>query len=98
MPVIATRPEGAAAIPPIIGRALLLLPFAWLSAAAFAASLGFFLYSYLVLFGEARSVPADGVAGPAAVNVLLFSAFALHHSVFARTGLKGAMSALVGTA
>ncbi|WP_157899223.1 methyltransferase family protein [Luteitalea pratensis] len=34
--------------------------------------------------------------GPAAIDIALFSAFALHHSVLARTRLKQALHALVG--
>ena len=72
------------------------LVFAWFAAAAFAASLGFFLYAYLVPFGSEhgalRTAPfALSTRHPAlstAWNVLLFSVFALHHSVFARTGIK----------
>jgi protein-S-isoprenylcysteine O-methyltransferase Ste14 len=67
------------------------LAFACFSALAFAASLLYFLYSYLFLF----------VADPAAssvsilVNVFLFTLFAVHHSVFARTGVKRLVTALV---
>ena len=70
----------------IIGRDLAPLAFAWLSAVAFAASLAFFLYSYLIVFG----VPGSGKSwvAPAAMDVLLFTVFALHHSLFARTGIK----------
>ena len=67
------------------------LVFAWLAALAFAGSLALFAYSYFVVFG------ADGGGGasvaalvsqPALVNFALFTAFALHHSLFARTGAK----------
>ena len=92
MPVIATREPGAEAMTSIIGCALLSLLFAWLAAAAFAGSLGYFLYAYLILFGSpAPSSPglATGdVIRPVVINVLLFTAFALHHSLFARTGFK----------
>jgi hypothetical protein len=59
---------------------------AWGGAAAFAASLAYFLYAYLVRFG----VPAvdTGFWRPALTDTALFSAFALHHSLFARTPLK----------
>jgi protein-S-isoprenylcysteine O-methyltransferase Ste14 len=52
----------------------------------FAASLGFFLYSYLVRFGR----PADhpGVLVPVAIDAALFTFFALHHSLFARPFVK----------
>ncbi|MBA2306271.1 MAG: isoprenylcysteine carboxylmethyltransferase family protein [Acidobacteria bacterium] len=69
---------------------MLCLGFAWLAGAAFAASLGYFLYAYFVLFAvpfEPAS-PSSGTA-PALVNLALFTAFAMHHSLFARTRLKG---------
>ncbi len=64
---------------------MLPLLFAWFAAASFAGSLLYFLYAYLVVYGQ----PAAGssAVAPAAVNVALFSIFALHHSLFARTGL-----------
>ena len=63
--------------------------FAWGGAALFALSLAFFLYSYLVSYG---SVATARSAWPAlSADVLLFTAFALHHSAFARTGLKTRM-------
>lgn len=78
------------------------LPFAWFATAAFGASLGLFLYCYLFVFGPApsasipalsSSVPALSaiVSAPSLVNLALFTAFALHHSVFARTGVKDAV-------
>ena len=81
---------------------MLALAFAWLSAAAFALSLAFFLYSYFITFGTPGYVvqPALEAAAmrPAAVDVLLFSAFALHHSVFARTGVKALVGRLLAPA
>lgn len=52
----------------------------------FAASLAFFLYSYLVRFGR----PADhpGLVVPVAIDAVLFTFFALHHSLFARPFVK----------
>ncbi len=69
---------------------MLPLLFAWLAAAAFAGSLGFFVYAYLILFGWPALPGPDGsgLAVPIVTNVLLFTVFALHHSVFARTGCK----------
>jgi methanethiol S-methyltransferase len=60
--------------------------FAWSGAAAFVLSLGYFLYRYGTAFG----VVMDGPVRPAAVvwNVLLFSGFAAHHSVFARQPVR----------
>ena len=60
-------------------------------AVLFVASLLLFvvLYFWSDRFGvPAGSWSADAVWRPVLVNVLLFSAFALHHSLFARTGLK----------
>ncbi len=59
---------------------------AWGGAALFAISLGYFLFSYAVTFGGGTSGafrPADLVW-----NIALFTAFALHHSVFARPGIR----------
>lgn len=55
----------------------------WLGAALFAASLAYFLFTYIVTFREiaAGSVRWNDVG----FNVALFSLFSLHHSVFART-------------
>ena len=60
--------------------------FAWAGAALFAASLGWFFLSYFVRYGAA--VSPGPVLQPTAVNVLLFTLFAAHHSLFARTGAK----------
>jgi methanethiol S-methyltransferase len=59
---------------------------AWAGALVFVASLIFFLYSYVVRF---RTVPEPGPRlGAILVNLTLFTAFALHHSLFARVRLK----------
>jgi methanethiol S-methyltransferase len=63
------------------------LAFASAGAVLFALSLLYFLYSYLVRFGG----PADGRATALraiGIDVLLFTAFAAHHSLLARTPLK----------
>lgn len=59
--------------------------FAWGGALLFAAALGCFAYQYLITFGTATS----GVT-PGAIpwNVMLFTGFAIHHSVFARTPVR----------
>jgi len=67
--------------------------YAWLGAAAFVASLAYFLFTYIVTFGE-TAAPGAAVL-PALVDVALFSVFALHHSLFARTRLKAAVRAMV---
>ncbi len=59
---------------------------AWAGGCLFVASLLYFLYAYLVRFGAAAE--AGGQLRPSLIDVLLFSAFALHHSLFARTPLK----------
>jgi protein-S-isoprenylcysteine O-methyltransferase Ste14 len=59
---------------------------AWGGAAAFAASLAYFLYAYLVRFGAGAA--RTGSLRPALADIALFSGFALHHSLFARTPLK----------
>jgi protein-S-isoprenylcysteine O-methyltransferase Ste14 len=62
------------------------LLFAWFSAAAFAASLLYFLYSYLFRFAAVAS--SSDPALSLLVNLFLFTSFAAHHTVFARTGVK----------
>src|SRR5262245_33211099 len=101
MPVIATRGRPLPDITPIIPTLMKASPrtpaaalvFAWCGAAAFAGSLLFFLYSYLVTFGR----PADHttIAQPIAIDTLLFTGFALHHSVFARPALKQRLAAML---
>ena len=60
--------------------------FAWSGAVIFAVALGFFLYTYMVTF----AVETAGSASRTAVtwNIALFTAFALHHSVFARAPVR----------
>ena len=60
--------------------------FAWVGAVLFAAALVYFLFSYSVTFGEI----VEGQAAPGAIafNIALFSAFALHHSIFARDAVR----------
>jgi protein-S-isoprenylcysteine O-methyltransferase Ste14 len=60
----------------------------------FAASLGYFLVAY-AQFGHPAGDWADSGWFAVASNVSLFTLFALHHSVFARTGIKAAISARV---
>ena len=59
---------------------------AWTGAALFAASLGWFVFSYFVRFPALTAVgpPARGVAW----DVALFTAFAAHHSIFARDAVR----------
>lgn len=60
--------------------------FAWGGGLLFACSLAYFLYAYFVVFG--RPSPPGPAVLPALVDAGLFSAFALHHSVFARSRFK----------
>jgi hypothetical protein len=62
------------------------MAFSWLGAGLFAASLGWFVFSYFVRF-PALAIGDDAV--PAiAWNVALFTLFAAHHSVFARDAAR----------
>ena len=69
------------------------LAIAWLGAVVFAASLFWFVYSYLVTYGVV--VTNSRVSIAVVTNVILFSMFALHHSVFARSGVKRVVEAVV---
>jgi len=74
--------------------------FAWGGALLFFGSLSFFLYTYAVTFGErgAAAGPAGlGVpaAGAAALDVALFTLFALHHSIFARERVRSRIARIV---
>ncbi len=60
--------------------------FAWLGAGLFAAALGWFVYSYFVRFPAL--VPSGGTAEPLVWDLALFTAFAAHHSVFARDAVR----------
>jgi protein-S-isoprenylcysteine O-methyltransferase Ste14 len=60
--------------------------FVWTAAAAFVLALGYFVYSYQTTFGRVTAGPFD--VGSTMWNVVLFSGFALHHSVFAREPLR----------
>jgi protein-S-isoprenylcysteine O-methyltransferase Ste14 len=60
--------------------------FSWAGALLFFLALAYFLFSYLTTFG----IPAPGAVDAAAItwDVALFTIFALHHSVFARLGVR----------
>ena len=66
--------------------------FAWAGAALFVVSLAFFFYSYLVTFARPAAVTAPGAV---ALNVGLFTVFALHHSVFARERIRARVARVV---
>jgi methanethiol S-methyltransferase len=68
--------------------------FAWMGAGLFVLSLSYFLYRYWTAFGMAT----ERAIRPAVVlwNVVLFSVFALHHSVFAREYVRQALARALG--
>ena len=66
---------------------------AWTGAALFAASLAWFAYCYLVRYGH--PAPPGPLVRPVLINVLLFSAFALHHSLLARSAAKQMVRSIV---
>lgn len=69
--------------------------FVWTGGALFVASIASFAVVYGVTLGH-QPPPSDVSMWPAVlVNVSLFSAFALHHSVMARTGAKAWISRIV---
>lgn len=66
--------------------------FAWTGAALFVSSLLFFVFRYVVAFAQpAALTPASAPL----VDVLLFSIFALHHSLFVRDRVRAWMSRVV---
>ena len=60
--------------------------FAWTGAGLFAGSLLYFLFSYVVTFAEIA--PGTVRAADVLTNVVLFTVFALHHSLFAREWMR----------
>ncbi len=63
--------------------------FAWVGGAAFIASLAYTAYFYGVVLGRLHSSgDTHGPARAIGTNVLLFTVFALHHSVAARSSFK----------
>ena len=69
---------------------------AWAGAVLFVASLGYFLFTYAVTFAEIATGPFT--VRPIVIDAALFSAFALHHSVFARERVRAAVARLVSPA
>ena len=63
--------------------------FVWAGGAMFVGSLALTAWWYAVVLGGAR--PVTGWT-PIVFDVCLFSVFALHHSVFARPGVKAVMA------
>jgi protein-S-isoprenylcysteine O-methyltransferase Ste14 len=67
--------------------------FALIGALLFAAALSYFLYTYAFTFGERQQATAVGPA--IAWDTVLFTLFALHHSLFARTRVRTAVARTV---
>ena len=81
--------------PPAIGPRATLppawsVPFAWTGAVLFVLSLSYLVYSYVFRFG--RAAEGDIRARAILVDVALFTVFAAHHSLFARSGAKAWLS------
>jgi methanethiol S-methyltransferase len=60
--------------------------FTWAGAGLFAASLGWFVFSYFVRFPALTAV--EPAARGLVWNAVLFTAFAAHHSIFARDAVR----------
>jgi len=69
------------------------LALAWGGGVVFVASLATFLFEYLVSYGS--PAPAGPVGAAIAIDVALFSIFALHHSLLARPIVKRLVTALI---
>jgi protein-S-isoprenylcysteine O-methyltransferase Ste14 len=67
--------------------------FAWSGALLFVAALGYFLFSYSLRFSVVTPGSPDVTA--ILIDAALFSAFALHHSIFARERVRAAVARLV---
>jgi methanethiol S-methyltransferase len=72
------------------------LLFAWCGAAVFVFSLLFFLYRYLIRFGD--PVAETHWMRPVIIDTLLFTIFAFHHSLFARPWVKERVQRIVPAA
>lgn len=62
--------------------------FVWLGGALFVASLVYGAFAFLVAWSETGDVARGGIWRALALNALVFGAFAAHHSIFAREGVK----------
>jgi protein-S-isoprenylcysteine O-methyltransferase Ste14 len=70
------------------GRGAVARATAWLGGGMFVASLGYFAWSYTFRFGRTAAVDTSTsrLVSALLLNALLFTVFALHHSVMARAG------------
>jgi protein-S-isoprenylcysteine O-methyltransferase Ste14 len=69
--------------------------FVWLGGALFVVSLASFVYVYGIVLGRVPSVNAASTGGAVSANVAMFTVFALHHSVMARTGAKAWIAGII---
>jgi protein-S-isoprenylcysteine O-methyltransferase Ste14 len=69
--------------------------FIWLGGAAFVGSLALCAYMFGIVWGDVDSLPTSAAWQAAFVNIVLFSAFAAHHSIFAREPVKAWLSRAV---
>lgn len=89
------RSVAALAASPPVHQAWFVRLVSWSGAIVFALSLAYGIRAYVVGFAQVAP-PGSPWFAPALLNVLLFSAFALHHSLLARTGVKDAVNRLAG--
>jgi methanethiol S-methyltransferase len=68
--------------------------FAWIGAVLFVLSLSYFVYSYWTVFGMRADGPLR--TPPLIWNVVLFSTFALHHTIFARDRIRRVLTQALG--
>ncbi len=68
---------------------------AWAGGAAFVVSLLYLGYFFLVTLASSEG-DSSAVTRAVVINALLFAAFALHHSVLARSGAKRLVSRMIG--
>ena len=66
---------------------------AWAGAALFVLALGYFLLTYIITFGEITRGPVSAAA--ILTDIALFTAFATHHSVFARNSVRALVARTV---
>lgn len=73
----------------------MLLTLAWLGGAIFVASLGWCLYFYAIVLGRPADATESSPTSAVVFNIALFSLFALHHSLLARSGMKHIVTRIV---
>jgi protein-S-isoprenylcysteine O-methyltransferase Ste14 len=68
---------------------------AWAGGAAFVAALGYLVYFYAVALASPEGARGGAALVAGLSDAALFAAFALHHSLFARPGVKARLTAIV---